>query len=148
MLSLLYGTFCSPSLGIRIIGTNHFFVKDTSAFLIIVFSVKRRARGHTFGVPSLLDRIVRDATMYFLVIFSSHLLLILFELFAPVSDFLADLVSSAHDGPRIGTDSTPSSEVCRHPKHYDEDELNGTFYYLAGTQCEFLTYCIKLHILD
>lgn len=44
------------------------------------------------GVPSLLDRIVRDATMYFVVIFTSHLLLVLFELFAPVSSFPTGLI--------------------------------------------------------
>ena len=45
-------------------------------------------------MQNLLDRIVRDATIYFLVIFAGHLPVIFFELFAPVSDRTADLGSS------------------------------------------------------
>jgi len=60
-------------------------VYDSLAFFIIVFSSKRRDPGRAYGVPNLLDRIVKDATMYFLVIFTSHLLLIFFEFLAPES---------------------------------------------------------------
>ena len=49
------------------------------------------------GMPSLLDNIVQGATTYFMVIFTGHLLLILFELFAPVSDRPTDLLSVIHD---------------------------------------------------
>ena len=86
-LSLVYGVFCSSFLGIPIAATDHIFVKDTVAFSIIVYSTKWRGLTRARGVPSLLDKIVRDATLYFVVIFTSHLLLVLFEFFAPVSDF-------------------------------------------------------------
>jgi hypothetical protein len=126
----VYGPFCSSFLGIRITAIDHFFVKDTLAFLIIVWcAVKRRARGHIDGMPSLLDKIVRDATTYFLVIFTSHLLLILFEFFAPVSDILT-LVSLAHDRLHIDIDSTPSCEVSHRSTHCNEDESDQVLYYL------------------
>ena len=126
----MYGPFCSLFLGIRITVIDHFFVKDALAFLIIVWcAVKRRARGHLDGMSSLLDKIVRDATTYFLVIFTSHLLLILFEFFAPVSDVLT-LVSSAHDRLHVEVDSTPSCEVSHRSKHCNEDEFDGALYYL------------------
>lgn len=43
------------------------------------------------GAPSIFDRILQDATVYFLVIFTGHLLVIFFEVFAPVSSLLVDL---------------------------------------------------------
>jgi len=58
-------------------------VYDAVAFSIIVYSMKWRGVTRAHGVPSLLDKIVRDATVYFVVIFTSHLLLLLFEFFAP-----------------------------------------------------------------
>lgn len=68
--------------------TNPSPVEDTSAFLIIVYSAKHRSRMRANGVPNILDRIVEDATVHFLVIFTAHLLLILFQIFAPVSNLL------------------------------------------------------------
>lgn len=94
VLSLLYGSLCSQSPDIRIATIIHLFVKDALAFIIIVFSSKRRSTEHAYGTPNLLDRVVRDATLYFFVIFSSHLLLIFFEFLAPVSGFLTDFTSS------------------------------------------------------
>ena len=60
------------------------------------------------GVRSLLETIVEDATVYFLSIFAGHLLMIFLEFFAPVSDHLADLCSSTHDGLYVGKASSPS----------------------------------------
>ncbi|KAF9643927.1 hypothetical protein BDM02DRAFT_3191081 [Thelephora ganbajun] len=56
---------------------------DASAFLLVIYSARHRGHTRAHGVPSLLDKIVQDATVYFLVIFGGHLLLIFFELFAP-----------------------------------------------------------------
>jgi len=56
---------------------------DTLAFSIIIFSVERQHLALIPGAPNLLEKLVHDATLYFLVIFSSHLLLIFFEFFAP-----------------------------------------------------------------
>jgi len=65
--------------------TTHQCSTDFLVFVIIVW-VGRRSTGFTRSrVPSILDRIVRDATMYFLVIFTSHLIVECFLVFAPVS---------------------------------------------------------------
>lgn len=89
--------------------TDHPSVQDTLAFLIILYSVKWR--GTTHGVSSILNKIFRDATTYFIVIFTSHLLQVLFESFAPVSDFPTYLSSSAPDELHTANDSTASGEV-------------------------------------
>jgi len=82
------------------------------------------------GVRSLLDTIVEDATVYFLIIFTGHLLVILFEFSVPVSDHLADLCSSTHDKLHIGNDSSPSREVSHRLVYHDKDELDGMLSYL------------------
>ena len=82
------------------------------------------------GVRSLLDTIVEDATIYFLLIFTGHLLMIFLEFFAPVSDHLADLCSSTHDRLHVGNASTPSREVSHHLEHHDKDELNRVLSHL------------------
>ena len=110
-----------PPFGVHIALTNPFFVKDTSAFLIIVYSAKHRGQMRASGVPSILDRIVEDATVHFLVIFTAHLLLILFQLFAPVSNFSANLCSSTHHNVRIGHVSTPPRKVSRPLEYCDKD---------------------------
>lgn len=114
-----------PSLGIPIAVTNHLFVTDAVAFFIIVYSMKWRGVTRAHGVPSLLDKIVRDATVYFVVIFTSHLLLLLFEFFAPVSDVPTCLIFSASNEPHKGAVSAPSCEVGHCPEHCDVDESDG-----------------------
>ena len=97
-LSLVYGTFF-PSSTARILAFNPFSLKDTLALFTIVYSVKRHDGGLTRvgGVPNLLGKILQDATTYFLVLFTGHLLFVFFEAFAPVSDGLVDLCSITHD---------------------------------------------------
>jgi len=75
-----------PYFGIHIAVTNPLLVKDISAFLIIVYSGRHRGLSCFSGVPSILDKIVRDSTIYFLVLFTSHSLTVLFLFVAPVSD--------------------------------------------------------------
>lgn len=75
------------------------------------------------GMPSLLDNIVQGATVYFLVVFTGHLLVVFFELLAHVSDHLADLCSFAHDEPHVGTDSNSSWDVSHHLECRNKDEL-------------------------
>ena len=83
---------CSFSLsGVHVATANPFFVTDTAAFLIIVYSAKHRGLMRAHGVPSLLDRIVEDATVYFLIMFTGQLLVLFFEFLAPVSDSLINL---------------------------------------------------------
>ena len=58
---------------------------DLLVFVTIVF-VARRAAGFTVtGIPSLLVGILKDATIYFMLIFTSQLVVGLFLVFAPVS---------------------------------------------------------------
>jgi len=85
-LSLVYGTFCQPPHHPRHSYVSIHFIQDASAFLVIVYVMRNRGLTHTAGVPSILENILRDATSYFFVIFTSHLLLVLFELLAPVSN--------------------------------------------------------------
>lgn len=58
---------------------------DLLVFLIIVWVGRKSAGFRQSKVPSILDKIIKDATLYFLVIFTSHLLVECFVLFAPVS---------------------------------------------------------------
>jgi hypothetical protein len=73
------------------------------------------------GVRSLLDTIVADATVYFLLIFTGHFIALLFEFFAPVSDHSADLCSFTRDKLHIGNNSRPSPDVSHHLEHYNGD---------------------------
>ena len=56
---------------------------DVLAFSLIVYLVVR-SNINKVPVPGLLRIIARDATYYFLVIFTSHLVLVLFLAFASV----------------------------------------------------------------
>ena len=80
-------------------GIDPFSVEDSLALLIIVYSAKRRQGGlaRVGGMPSLLEKILKDATTYFLVLSTGHLLLVLFQVLAPVSNHPVDLCSIAHD---------------------------------------------------
>ena len=57
---------------------------DILAFSVIVYLVVRSSVRRV-PIPSLLKTIVQDATYYFLVIFTSHLVLVMFLAFASVS---------------------------------------------------------------
>ena len=89
-----------------------FLAGDCSAFLIIIYSAKRQGLVGVHGVPTILDKILQDATMYFLVIFTGHLFVIFFEIFAPVRDLPVDLSLRLR---RAGseTDATSSCGVSR-----------------------------------
>ena len=102
VLSLAYGTFFLFST-VHLPSSNAFCVKDVLALLIIVYSAKRHGGGHARvgGVPSLLDKIRQDATTYFLVLATGHILFLLFEIFAPVSGPV-NLRFTAHDRLHIG----------------------------------------------
>ena len=59
---------------------------DVLAFSTIVFTAKRpRVIGYP-ARPSILDTILRDATQYFVLIFSAHFLSTLLLFVAPVGD--------------------------------------------------------------
>ena len=86
IVSLVYGTVllhCSVITAQRL---TTFLAEDGSTFLIIIYWAKYRGLLSAHGVPSIFDKILQDATVYFLVIFTGHLLVILFEIFAPVSN--------------------------------------------------------------
>ena len=98
VLSLVYGTF-PPLSTVHTMASDTFSVKDALALFIIVYSAKRHDGGLTRvgGVPSLLDKIIQDATTYFLVLSTGHLLLLFFEPFAPVSDRPVEFFPTTYD---------------------------------------------------
>ena len=61
-------------------------IADLFTFLIIVVTARGSRTGRFQGIPSILDAILRDATVYFLLIVAAQMVLFLFFLFAPVSD--------------------------------------------------------------
>ena len=90
-----YGVFrpsLHPSFGID----QPPFIEDCAAFLVVVFSARQRSFIYAAGMPTLLGNIVHGGTVYFLVVFAGQLLLVFFELLAPVSDVSTDSFSSAH----------------------------------------------------
>ena len=76
------------------------------------------------GVPSILGRIVGDATTYFLIIFASQIFVISFEIFAPVSDYTGGLCSSVDDMPRVAFDSTQSRDVSHRLRCCNRDNFD------------------------
>ena len=97
-LSFVYGAFF-PSSTAHTLVSDSFSVKDTMALLSIVYSAKRRYGGLTRvgGVPRLFDKILQDATTYFLVLSTGHLVLLFFEIFPRVSNRPIGSCSTAHD---------------------------------------------------
>ena len=71
-------------------------IEDALALFIIVYSAKRHRRDliRVGGVPSLLGKILQDATTYFLILSTGQILFFFFEVFAPVSDRAVDLCSA------------------------------------------------------
>ena len=83
VLSLLHGVFCPsphPPCGID----QHPSIEVCAAFLVIVFSARKRSLAHAGGVPSILRGIVEGATVYFLMVFAGQLVFIFFELFVGI----------------------------------------------------------------
>jgi len=70
-------------------------IYDLLAFLIIAWVGRTSTGLRQSKVPSILDRIVKDATLYFVVIFTSHLLVECFVLFAPKTYHLLPANSNA-----------------------------------------------------
>jgi hypothetical protein len=64
----------------------HCDIVDLFAFLIILITAKKRERNRHPGISSILDAILREATLYFVFIFVSHFLFELFLFFALVGD--------------------------------------------------------------
>jgi len=63
------------------------FLEDLLAFFVILYLAGRWVR--QFGILGLLGTILRDATKYFLVIFTAHFVLVATLLFARVSPFMS-----------------------------------------------------------
>ena len=82
-ISLVYGKIFPNSPRPRMT-TSTISLEDLLAFLIIL-RLAGRSTYRRFGIPGLLGTILRDATKYFLVIFTAHLVLAMTILFARVS---------------------------------------------------------------
>ncbi|KAF9648039.1 hypothetical protein BDM02DRAFT_3116114 [Thelephora ganbajun] len=61
-------------------------IAELLTFVIIFVTAKRRGMTRYPGVPTLLDTILRDATLYFIFMFVVQGLLEMFLFFAPVGD--------------------------------------------------------------
>ena len=129
VLSLAYGTFFVLS-AVHPPTPDTFCVKDVLALVIIVYSAKRHAGGSALvdGVPSLLEKILQDATTYFLFLTTGHVLFLSFEVFAPVSNPV-DLHSTTHDKSHTGSDENSSWVVSRYPKYRNDGGSDGTRSY-------------------
>lgn len=64
----------------------HCNIVDLLAFSIIFFAAKRSGPDGYQGIPSILDIILRDATLYFISVFICQSVLEFFLLLAPVGD--------------------------------------------------------------
>ena len=83
-MSLVYGMEFLLSFIDHLGDTRSDHLPDLLAFLVIVYLVVRSGvRG--VPIPSILKTITRDATYYFLIIFTSHVVLMVFLVFASVS---------------------------------------------------------------
>ena len=59
-------------------------ITDLSTFLIILVTARGPRTSRYPGIPNILDVILRDATIYVLLIVASQLVFLLFLFFAPV----------------------------------------------------------------
>ena len=82
--SLVYGTELLSSFIDHPGGIHSDHPADFLTFSVIVYLVVRSNVTKT-PIPSLLKTIVRDATSYFLVIFTLHFMYVMFLLFSSVS---------------------------------------------------------------
>jgi len=73
------------------------------------------------GMRGLLDTVVGDATVYFLLIFTGHILVIFFEFFTPVSDHPVDLCSSTDCKLDTANDSRYPPAVSHYLEHRNND---------------------------
>ena len=108
-LSLAYGSSFLLSVNNSLL-PNTVLVEDALALLFIVYFVKRHYGGliRVGGVPSLLKKILQDATMYSFIVSTGHVLFLFFEVFAPVSGRPVDLCSATRDEAHIGFDQACS----------------------------------------
>ena len=74
---------CENFLALHLGDIRFNYPPDFLAFSVVVYLVVR-SNIYKVPIPGLLRTIAQDATYYFLVIFTSHLLLVLFLLFASV----------------------------------------------------------------
>lgn len=60
-------------------------IVDVFAFVIILLAARSRGRGGYPGVPSIMDTVLRDATMYFMLMFLGQIMSEMFTIFIAVS---------------------------------------------------------------
>ena len=61
-------------------------IADLFTFLIILVTARGPRTSRFPGIPTILDVILRDTTIYFLVMAAAQLLLLFSTIFAPVGD--------------------------------------------------------------
>ena len=83
-MSVAYGSEPLLSFIDRLEDTRSDRLADVLAFSVIIYLVVR-SNVNKIPIPSIFKTIARDATYYFLVIFTSHLVLVMFLAFTSVS---------------------------------------------------------------
>jgi len=83
-MSVAYGSEPLLSFIDRLEDTRSDRLADVLAFSVIIYLVVR-SNLNKIPIPSIFKTIARDATYYFLVIFTSHLVLVMFLAFTSVS---------------------------------------------------------------
>ena len=83
-MTLAYGTEILLSFINHLGDTHPDHLPDLLAFSVIVY-LAVRSNVNKVPISRLFKTIVRDATSYFLIIFTSHLVLVMFIFFASVS---------------------------------------------------------------
>jgi len=95
-ISIVFGTLlptdlrdnCTLGVLMRFMSRTHLRcgVVDLFVFLIIFFTARGPQSSRFPGIPRILDAILRDATVHFLLIVASQLVLFFFVFLAPVCD--------------------------------------------------------------
>jgi len=104
-ISLVYGT-TSPLFAFRLVGeTGTDYLTDSLAFGIIIY-LALKSGTYRSKLPSLLKVMAGDAMFYFLVIFTSHLLLEMTLIFGTVRTFHITLFSLSRTETFVAFDQT------------------------------------------
>jgi len=77
-------------LVLRLVGETDNSLTDLLAFLVIIY-LALQSGTHRSKLPSLFGTMAQDATLYFMVIFTSHLLLMMTLIFGSVRNVTPSL---------------------------------------------------------
>jgi len=139
---LAYGTELLLSFIERPGDTHSDHPADLLAFSVIIYPVVR-SKVTKVPIPSLLKTMVQDAAYYFLVIFTSHLVLLMFLIFASVSTsssftiFSLRLANTFIGSNQVNPRSVSDTRMCVPFVHSQESfpHDSGNFVYVQTLIC-------------